>query len=513
MNHCSSFIVLTLILCIIKFQLYYGHYPNTIYEASSDDDDEYEFDDDDFGRSYGTNDYMSDGEPITDKRRSIHPIRLDPELLQEHLYNIKSNVLNGSEVSTLKNKNFTWKLLKKDKYNNVVVKELKPALIFQSNLKDENKKTTDWIDLVSGVQSDQPAVSPSMNTDNQTSVPSDNNEDDDNDDDEMKKDGDKIQASSPNQNPKTANVDSKLIPTDKNNVNPYVSVGNRTNSFNNNYQPISSNPYWNSRFPGVVNKPFYPRFQQSNRPYYRQQQQQPIIASSNQKPYYLYQSNISTDTTANTKRNWTCQMSSYNNCSIVNDPQTGPLFQLNDYNYFPYQSSSKPEWYLVLNTTTFPANKIGARLITPYLPHNRASKGCLTLKFITTGNELEKIMIHQQDIDDKCIYSGSLSSPLSSPSIGSGARMVRQQSERLIEHNVDLTIDLRQSDPRFFIEVYVKRLTTRQSSFAFSKMNLAYEQSCQNDQSNNCFPSAYPNGGAANAVNRPIKRDQIPVEP
>lgn len=122
-------------------------------------------------------------------------------------------------------------------------------------------------------------------------------------------------------------------------------------------------------------------------------------------------------------------------------------------------------------------------------------------------------MIHQQDIDDKCIYSGSLSSPLSSPSIGSGARMVRQQSERLIEHNVDLTIDLRQSDPRFFIEVYVKRLTTRQSSFAFSKMNLAYEQSCQNDQSNNCFPSAYPNGGAANAVNRPIKRDQIPVEP
>ena len=118
-------------------------------------------------------------------------------------------------------------------------------------------------------------------------------------------------------------------------------------------------------------------------------------------------------------------------------------------------------------------------------------------------------MVHQQDIDDKCIYSGLLSSPITSPSIGPTARMMQQQSDRLIEHNVELTINLRQSDPRFFIEIYVKRLTTRQSSFAFSKMNLAYEQSCQNDQSNNCFQNIYPSANN----NQPIKRNQIPVEP
>ncbi|KAH7641955.1 hypothetical protein HUG17_5000 [Dermatophagoides farinae] len=445
---------------------------------------------------------MSEDEPIADKRRSVRPLRLDNDLLQEHLYNFKSNVLNGSNVSTLKNKNFTWILLKNYKNDNdqIITKELKPAPKFQSNLKDGNKKTTEWIDLAGGIQSDQP----SMNADNQTSVPNDNDEGEDvlkKDDEEKKRNQ---QLNPPYDDRKIANA--KLYPADKNNGNQHVAVSNKTEgtvSLSNN-QPIFSNPYRHSMYTGVVNQPYYPRIQQSNRPYYNQLQ-----SGSNQQPYYSYNPNISV---VDTKRDWTCQMSSYNNCSMINDPQIGPLFQLNSYNYFPYQSTSKPEWYLVLNTTTFPVNKVGARLITPYLPHNRASKGCLTLNFITTGNELEKIMIHQQDIDDTCIYSGSLSSPLNSPSIDSGARMIPQQSERLIEHIVELTVNLRQSDPRFFIEVYLKRLTTRRSSFALSKMNLAYNQSCRNDQSNNCFPAAYPSGGAAN-VNRPNKRDQIPVEP
>nr|XP_027199131.1 uncharacterized protein LOC113793316 [Dermatophagoides pteronyssinus] len=510
MNH-RNFILLSLLFLFIKFKLSYQQYPNTVYEAANDDDnddDEYEYDNN--VRSYGTNENDYSEPIITDKRRSItRPLRLDPDILQEHLYSFKSNVLNGSEVSTLKNKNFTWSLLNKNNDNGRIhAKKLKPVLKFQSNLKNENEKTTDWINLTSGIQSDQPAVSPSMNADNQTSIPSENDDDDDDDEEEIRQDGKKMQGISPPTKPKTSNANAKLFPNEKNDVIRYAYAGNRTGETNNNNRPISSNPYRPSMYPGIVNQPYYPRYQQSSRQYYRQQP--PIIINGNQQPYYSYQPNIfASDTTAVAKRNWTCEISSYNNCSIVNDPQTGPLFQVKNYNYFPYQSTSKPEWYLVLNTTTFPDNKIGARLITPYLPHNQASKGCLTLTFITTGKELDKIMVHQQDIDDKCIYSGLLSSPITSPSIGPTARMMQQQSDRLIEHNVELTINLRQSDPRFFIEIYVKRLTTRQSSFAFSKMNLAYEQSCQNDQSNNCFQNIYPSANN----NQPNKRNQIPVEP
>lgn len=71
---------------------------------------------------------------------------------------------------------------------------------------------------------------------------------------------------------------------------------------------------------------------------------------------------------------WTCQFQFNQNCGLTNDKSIGEIFQLRQENFFQNQNFNWPMWYLLLNTSTVPANKIGGRLITSYFAtHNQPS--------------------------------------------------------------------------------------------------------------------------------------------
>lgn len=137
-------------------------------------------------------------------------------------------------------------------------------------------------------------------------------------------------------------------------------------------------PYLNNNYPGYSGKKSGPihntlkKYPEVNYSHKKQYQQQPSKSKfepvSNQavQPNQIFTANL-----------FSCQITSTNNCSIVNDPQILPLFQLKSHNYFPFKQQNGHNWYLMLNTSTIPVTQIGGRLITPYLPFNKASKGKL----------------------------------------------------------------------------------------------------------------------------------------
>lgn len=94
---------------------------------------------------------------------------------------------------------------------------------------------------------------------------------------------------------------------------------------------------------------------------------------------------------------------------------------------------------------------------------------------VTSGDEIDKIRIWQQDIDNYCLMANHPDS----------SYLPNQAMENLIE----LTIEFHKNDPRFFIEVFLKRLSTFNTTFALSKLSLEYNQSCLNEKNNNCVPT------------------------
>lgn len=237
-------------------------------------------------------------------------------LLKNHFYEFHPTPKYNTLTEKIKDKKLTD--------TNSLVKDFK--IISNVN----NRKTTDWLSM-DDIQSDQPKI---LESKEESKLIDDKNE----------------QVTSP----------------------MYSLVENK----NPNQKSVPFTPPYLANYPGYAAKKSGPihnslkKYPEVNYPHKKQYQQQPSKAKfesvSNQvaHPNQIFTANL-----------FSCQITSANNCSLVNDPQVLPLFQLKNHNYFPLKQPNGHNWYLMFNTSTVPVTQIGGRLITPYLPFNKASKG------------------------------------------------------------------------------------------------------------------------------------------
>ncbi|UXI20743.1 metal transporter CNNM2-like [Sarcoptes scabiei] len=366
---------------------------------------------------------------LVSKKYGHQSNRINTESLVDYLYNAKAKVIPNNNISTLRDKNFTWSTLQKDPPS-INTNKGNEKNITASDPRDWDK-INDWLDS-NGLQSER-----------STSI---------------------------------TPIESNYLSQNKFNIVQSQRLNHSSPSSASTFIQQQSRPPY-----AEINgsRLYYPH-NITSKLFSKQIGSVTTINPFSQYPRIPYQSLASPKKLP--PKDWSCLITSGNNCSIQNDPQTGELFRHQSFNYKELSgsnsTSSLPEsiptqWYLTLNTSIFPANKIGARLITPYIPINRAHRGCLTLEFITTGDEIDRIVIFQQDTDNRCLWSG-----------------IPDSNFRM--NLIELTLQFHRSDPRFFIEIYLKPLKTKRSSFSLSRINLSFEQSCQINQSNSCAPRPIP---------------------
>lgn len=112
---------------------------------------------------------------------------------------------------------------------------------------------------------------------------------------------------------------------------------------------------------------------------------------------------------------------------------------------------------LILNTSTAGYHQ-ASRLLSPYFPTKSQNYGCLKIHYLMYGPGAKVIYLIQQDQDNTCIWQKN-----NDPS----------DTER-IWREATFTIDLRNGDPRFFIEVHIDPRSPQHGIVAFSEISFAY---------------------------------------
>ncbi|KPM02480.1 hypothetical protein QR98_0008940 [Sarcoptes scabiei] len=121
---------------------------------------------------------------------------------------------------------------------------------------------------------------------------------------------------------------------------------------------------------------------------------------------------------------------------------------------------------LLLNLNSRRVQKFpGSRLISHYFP-SRYREACLFISYYATGYGAQNFYVIQQDKENKCIFAD---------------RRLQQKLNRWNE--IEIQLDLRDGDPRFFLEIHYNKNIA--GLFAIGRFSFGHGV-CRQPQPNQC---------------------------
>lgn len=180
-------------------------------------------------------------------------------------------------------------------------------------------------------------------------------------------------------------------------------------------------------------------------------------------PILMFKSEIPEPDRALDLSQWNCQFE-YDFCGLKNAYNMARFQRHSDTGSPIFGESSM----IFVNVSTA-ANFLAARLESDYFAIASNPFACLSLRYLMYGSGAVKLFLVQQDIRNKCIWVDN-NDPVDN-------RGQWQEAK--------LTIDLRDGNPRFFIEAHIDSRLQRYGTIAISRIGFSYGV-CPHDDTNFC---------------------------